>query len=156
MDKGISEGHNGDDKDNTPLHTAAWRGHLDVVEVLLNNWADYTLVNERDLTAAETVPDERAEIAEHIMSFQEKQQRFCKEIVNMRQNSVYFDMQRSCPVLVRRMQERISEHKIEISSLKSQMKTLECKIEDLTNSLGQKRGAVEESNNSNEKVHTMT
>jgi len=132
MDKGISEGHNGDDKDNTPLHTAAWRGHLDVVEVLLNNWADYTLVNERDLTAAETVPDERAEIAEHIMSFQEKQQR-------------------SCPVLVRRMQERISEHKIEISSLKSQMKTLECKIEDLTNRLGQKRVAVEESNNSNEK-----
>ena len=47
--------------DQTPLHTAVLTGNLDIIKLLLENGADLSQVDERNLTAIDYAKDEKDE-----------------------------------------------------------------------------------------------
>mmetsp|Transcript_3302 Transcript_3302/g.7729 ORF Transcript_3302/g.7729 Transcript_3302/m.7729 type:complete len:621 (-) Transcript_3302:230-2092(-) len=121
MDTPITETHNRDQEGNTPLHTAAWRGHEDVVRVLLDHWADYSLQNSIGETPAETAAD-KDNIVEIIATHTLKAQRSCPVDVN-RMKKENFEMKH----VINCLEERVSklEKAISLADLPSSSSTQE-------------------------------
>jgi len=128
MDSGITESHNGDFELNTALHTAAWRGHSGVVEVLLRNWADYTKTNAAgDTPAMAAATADKEAIADQIHAFQEGEQRSCPVVVR-RMKVENTRLKAQVEAETSRLREQIEEQSQQNKALMDRIQDLEVKV----------------------------